>query len=364
MNITKQYHYFLLSSFLLLAIILTGCKEKTPPPQIIRPVLTQQVEIKDYQQEATYAGEVTARYEMSLGFQINGKITERFVEVGDVVVPGSLLAKLDPKDYQLQLMEAEAGLAAAKAEKNKANKDLKRYSQLFNDKLISATTHLEYSNAVDVANARYKQSKAHLEVARNQTVYTSLFADKGGVITALNMEVGQVITAGQIVVNMALPQEKEVLIAVSENHLDDLRQADEIKIQLWIDQQTYYKGKVREISPRADPMTRTYQTKISLLESGPEVKLGMTTTVLIMQKKQMDIVKLPLTAIYQKDNKPAVWIYSTETSKVNVQSVEVEEYQYNSVLIRAGLKQGQHVVIAGVHKLNPGQQVRQQTGRL
>jgi len=179
---------------------LSGCTQEPPPKTIIRPVVTQKVVIKEHWREATYAGEVKARYNMALGFRIAGKIVERFVEVGQVVAPGALLARLDPQDSNLQLLNAKGGLEAAKAEKRKAELDLKRYNKLFKQKMISAAEHLRFSNALAIAEARYTQAEANLEVARNQSGYTRLYADQGGVIVSLNMEVGQVFNMAHIII--------------------------------------------------------------------------------------------------------------------------------------------------------------------
>lgn len=349
-------------AIVLATLLLSACREESTPKKVIRPVVTHTVDIKENWQQATYAGEVKARYKMALGFRIGGKVVERFVEVGDVVAPGTLLARLDPEDSNLQLMEAKGGLEAALAEKKKAALDLKRYTKLYKDKMISAAEHLRFSNALDIANARYTQAKAHLEVSRNQSDYTHLYADKGGVITSLDVEVGQVVVAGQTVVNVALPEEKEVVIAVAENRLEEIKQADKIQISLWIDPNTFYHGKVREISPGADPVTRTYSVKISLLDDEPRIQLGMTTTVIINQKKEGKVARLPLTSIFQKNSQPAVWIFSPASNQVKLQSVEIQEYQFDSVLIASGLTQGQVVVIAGVNKLYEGQQVRLMEG--
>jgi multidrug efflux system membrane fusion protein len=354
------------SSLLLLplfALLLTACEQPELSEPVIRPVVTNTVDLRENWHEAAYAGEVKARYKMALGFRIGGKVVERFVEVGNVVAPGTLLARLDPEDSRLQLMEAMGGLEAAKAEKKKAELDLKRYTKLYKDKMISAAEHLRFSNELEVANARYTQAEAQLEVSRNQSDYTHLYADKGGVITSLDMEVGQVVVAGQTVVNVALPEEKEVVIAVAENSLEEVQQAEEIKISLWIDPAKFYRGKIREVSPGADPITRTYSVKISILDDDPKIQLGMTTTVVIIQKKQGQVARLPLTSIFQKDSQPAVWIYSPETEQVGLQLVNVLEYHFDSVLIQSGLKQGQKVVIAGVNKLHEGQKVRLMDGQ-
>lgn len=356
---TQRIGHVLILVFIILAgLVLSACNKKAPPEPLIRPVLTQQVELISRQNVSTYSGEIKARYETALGFRINGKIIERFVEVGQVVKPGTLLASLDPEDYQLQVMVAEGEFLAAAAERKKAASDLKRYAKLHKDKLVSATEYNDYSNIFNVADARYKQAQARLKVAKNQTKYTQLHTDKGGVITSLDMEVGQVIVTGQTVINLSTPKEKEVVIAVPENHLEQLRQTEEIKITLWANQGYSYKGKIREISPSSDPVTRTYTVKISLVDADIKVQLGMTASVTLIQKQQGKIIRLPSSAIFQKNEQAAVWIYSPDTSSVKLQKIQVAAYQYDEVLIKTGLKEGQIVVTAGVHKLHTGQKVR------
>ncbi len=345
-------------SLVLALVALSACEKAPPPPQAIRPVLHQVVEIRPHWQEANYAGEVRARYETALGFRINGKITERSVEVGATVKQGALLARLDPEDHRLQLMKAEAGLAASSAEKKKAAADLDRYSMLLKKKVVSKADYQDYVNTFDVAKARLKQAQAQLEVTRNQAKYTALRASQGGVITTVEAEVGQVVAAGQTIMRLALAQEKEVVIAVAENRLDELRRTDDIRITLWADQDSVYQGRVREISPGADPVTRTYAVKITLFDAGPAVQLGMTATVTVRRRLRGELASLPLTAIFQQKDRPAVWIVSPETNRVTLHPVEVAEYQHDVVLIRSGLKSGQHVVTVGVHKLIPDQKVR------
>ena len=341
-----------------LVVALSGCEKAPPPEKLIRPVLTRQVEIQPYYQEASYAGEVRAHHETVLGFRVNGKIVERNVEVGDTVKPGDVLARLDDEDNTLRLTEAEAGLAAAKAERNKAAADLKRHAALLDKKAISTADYQDFVNDFDVAKARLKQAEARLEVTRNQAEYTALTSDQAGVITAVEGEVGQVVAAGQTVLRLALAEEKEVRIAVPENRLGELKRADEISIRLWADPDTRYRGRVREISPGADPVTRTYSAKITLLYPSPEVQLGMTATVTIIHRLGGTVARLPLTSIFQKEDQPAVWVVAADTGAVSLAPVEVAQYEQDAVVISSGLSQGQHVVTAGVHKLIPGQKVR------
>lgn len=344
--------------FLLAVVFLMGCEDKEIAPKPIRPVLTQTVQFQPYWQESSYAGDVRARYETALGFRISGKIIERLVEVGDEVEAGTDLARLDPADYRLRLSEAAAELAAAKAQYNKASTDLDRYAALLKKQVVSHSEFTNYRNAFDVAKARLEQAEAELEVTRRQTEYTTLQTDSAGVVTALEAEVGQVVGAGQTVVRLALSGSKEAVIAVPEHRLEDLRAADDIRISLWALPGKIYTGAVREISPGADPVTRTYRIRISIEDAGPEVQLGMTANALVKRQLHQEVVQLPLSAIFQKDGKPAVWVVDAAALNVGLVPVDIVQYRQDGALIRSGLNNGQVVVTAGVHKLVPGQRVR------
>ena len=342
----------------LVLIGLTACEQSPPPQKPVRPVLSQLVEVKADWRQSTYAGQVKARYETPLSFRIGGKITDRRVDVGDNVEAGATLAQLDPADYELGLMEAEARVSAAEAEKDKAETDLERYEKLREKELISSADYTDFANKLNVAKARLRQAEAELEVARNRAVYTVLRADHAGVVTAVEIEKGQVVAAGQTVLRLALEGKKEVVIAVPENRLVELNEAQEIRISLWANPDRSYEGRLRETSPGADPITRTYSAKITLLDADPDVQLGMTATVMVHQRGEGEVARLPLSSIYQQETgDPAVWLVNAD-NRIDLAPVEVAEYTFDEVLIRSGLASGQRVVTAGVHKLTSGQQVR------
>ncbi len=217
----------------LVLMSLTGCEQPPPPAKPVRPVLSQLVEVKADWRESTYAGAVKARHETPLSFRIAGKIVDRRVDVGDNVEAGATLAQLDPADYELKLVEAEAKVAAARAEKSKAETDVARYKKLLKKNLIANADYTDFANKLSVAKARLRQTEAELEVTRNRAIYTTLKADHAGVVTSVEIEKGQVVAAGQTVLRLALEGKKEVVIAVPENRLDELNEAQEIRISLW-----------------------------------------------------------------------------------------------------------------------------------
>jgi multidrug efflux system membrane fusion protein len=178
------------------------------------------------------------------------------------------------------------------------------------------------------------------------------------VIVSIEAEAGQVVAMGQPVMRLARPQEKEVVVSVPENRLAELRAAQDIRISLWAEPGKLYRGKVREISPAADPVTRTYTAKVTVLDPAPAMQLGMTANVLLGGGATVSAAELPLTALYQQSGGPAVWLADPASGKVRLMPVRVGEYREKTFTVLSGLKEGDSVVSAGVHKLVPGQQVR------
>lgn len=308
--------------------------------------------------EVAYSGDVRARYETNLSFRVAGKIVARNVEVGTVVKAGAVLARLDPEDQKLNAQGAQSQLAAVQSEYDQLKAELERYADLYKKEFISKADYDRRLSSFNVAQAKLNQAKAQLSVTQNQTGYTALAADHAGVVTAIEAEVGQVVAAGQVVMNLARTDDKEVVISIPENRLTELGGSRDITITLWANPAARYRGKVREVSPSADPVTRTYAAKVSVLNPDAAMKLGMTANVYLKGVQRGVSAMLPATALFQENGKAAVWLVDPAASTVKLIPVEVGEYAEDKVAITAGLKQGDVVVRAGVHKLFDGEKVR------
>jgi len=336
-----------------------ACDRKTEVADAPRPVHAVKVVLAPDEQDTSYTGDVRARWESALGFRVPGKIVKRLVEVGSPVRKGELLAKLDPEDQMLSAEAARQQLRAARSDYQQARADLRRYQDLFAKGFISAAEFDRRRTTYDTAAAHLEQATAELGINRNQTAYTELRADHDGVVTAVSAEVGQVVTAGQAVVKVARLEEEEVAVNVPENRLEELRgAAPEVDVTLWAVPGKTYKGRVREISPSADAVTRTYTVKVTVLNPDAAVQLGMTANVSLQERARPQVARVPLTALFQKGAEPAVWVVDAKTGEVTLRPVEVGRYTQDYVTILSGLQTGELVVRAGVHKLIPGEKVR------
>lgn len=346
------------SAAVALAAVLAACGAKERPAEVVRPVQLAQVVQGGALETAVFAGEVKPRHEADLGFRIGGKLVERYVDVGARVKKGQSLARLDPADVGLQAEAAKAQVAATETEFRFAQAEYERYQNLFREKFISASALDAKRNSLDANRAKYEQAKANLAVSQNQASYATLVASEDGVVTAIGAEPGQVVAAGQSVVRIAREEEREIAISVPENRIGELARAQRIVAALWATPGRTYAAKVREVSPAVDPATRTFAVRVSIVDPDPAVQWGMTANVALIAPGDAKAALLPLTSIYQKDGKPAVWRYDPASGQVTLVPVAIGQYREDGVLVTSGVANGDWIVAAGVNKLVPGQVVR------
>lgn len=340
------------------ALLVGACAKHESPPAPVRPVQLTQVRLGATGATAVFAGEVKPRHEIELGFRIGGKVIGRSVDVGSRVTRGQPLARLDPIDVGLQADAQAAAVVAAETEYRYAQAEFERYENLFKQKFISASALDQKRSALDASRAKSDQAKAQLAVTRNQTAYATLTAPESGVITAVNVEGGQVVTAGQTVMKLAREDEREVAIAVPESRIDEVRRTQKLGVFLWANPQKVYPARVREIAPAVDPITRTFAVRVSLLEPDAALQWGMTANVVLVNNETGAAAVVPLTAIYRKGDDAAVWIYDPTSRSVTLRPIGVAQYREDGVVVKDGLRDGEWIVTAGVHKLREGETVR------
>jgi membrane fusion protein, multidrug efflux system len=331
-----------------LATLLAACGDQSAtPPESVRPALTVVVGAVATDRGNVYSGEIHARYETVLGFRIGGKIIERLVDVGAQVKKGQLLARLDAADTGLKQN-------AADAQYRLANEELKCYRELRAKGLIS-------QSALDAKETELKAAAAEVGLARNQAAYTSLLADRDGVISATYAEVGQVVTAGQPVVRIAQLGEREVSITIPESRYASVTVGMPAEIELVAANSgvRVLHGHVREISPAADSASHTYPARVAFDTTDDKIALGMTARVKLRESNKQDenSYLIPLSAIFQKGDQAAVWIVAKDHS-VSLRPVVIAAYRDDGALISSGISAGERIVSAGVHKLTAGEKVR------
>lgn len=338
------------------ALLLAGCQAETAPaPGADRLVQIQRVTYETAGASREFVGTVRARHETDLGFRVGGKIVARVVNVGDRVQAGDVIARLDPQDLKLQAESANAELAAATSSLSQASADLQRYEILKARGFAPIAEFDRRKAANDEAEGRLARAQRSLELARNQLNYAELKADADGVITTTLAEPGQVVSIGQPVARLAHKGEKEAIVALPETWLGEVRDSN-ATVTLWSDRERRYQAKLRELSPQADPATRTYAARFTIADADERVAFGMTATVSLERVRETPVAKLPLSAVLNHGGGPAVYVVADGT--LALQPVKVAAFTEKAAHVTSGVKDGDSVVTLGVQKLEAGLRVR------
>lgn len=342
--------------------MLAACDKPAPKAEEVRPVRAIQLAAGNGGERVEFSGDVRPRYESRLGFRVGGKIVERRVDVGASVQDGQVLMRLDPQDLRLAEAQARATLRAAETERDLAQADYKRHQNLRAQNFVSQAVLDAKQAALRAAQANVDAARAGFRGQSNQAGYANLESDTDGVVTAVDAEVGQVVAAGAPVVRVARTDEKEVVIGIPEDRVEALRQATDVSVRLWARRAEAIPGKIREVSPVADPATRTYTVKVSIPPRA-DIRLGMTATVEMTAggKPSAPTLRVPLSALVQDKGVTSVWVVEKDQSgaaAVRLRPVQVAGQSGNEILLSGGVQPGQTVVTAGVHQLKPGQKVR------
>ena len=340
---------------LLISCLLTACSE---PPQVEvtpRPALVVQPQPASLQVQS-YPGEVRARIEPELAFRVGGRVSKRLVDAGDRVRQGQPLAELDPEDARLQLEAARSQVAAAQANLNLAQTERERYRTLLERQMISSSQYDNADNSYRSAAALLKQAQAQADVAKNQAAYSVLHAPQDGVIARRALETGQVVAAGQTVLVLAGDGEREVLFSLPESSLGHIRVGQPVEVELWSRAGQRYPGTLRELSPAADPQSRTFAARVSFDSDQPDLATGQSARVYIHHPEPVALA-VPLSAVSADAGQSFVWVVEPQSRTLQRRPVQLGAYHQQQATVLDGLLPGDWVVAAGVHILREGLQI-------
>ena len=351
------------------AFVLSACTKAAPPAAPVRAVKVITVGSSALGTRTDYAGEVRARVESRLSFRVGGKITHRQAELGQRVKAGQVLAQLDPQDYRLAADAARAQVAVAATQRDLAAADYARYEALKAQNFISGAELERRAATLKAADAQLSQAKAQLAVQGNQAAYAELRADAAGVVTAVEAEPGQVVSAGTPVVRVAVDGVRDVVFAVPEDRLASIQQGAAVRLRVGnsvnpvndTPAESALSGRVREVAASSDPVTRTYLVKVAVDAAAGVMVLPLGSTVYAQPETSgpvaVAVIKLPTTALWRSAQATSVWVLDKASMTLKPQVVQISAADGNEVVVTAGLQPGMVVVSAGVHVLAAGEKV-------
>jgi RND family efflux transporter MFP subunit len=334
-----------------------GCEPEAASPPEVRPVRIVKAERRVHTDRVALTGEIKAQDEAPLGFRFGGRMIERLANIGDELAAGQLIARLDPQPADNAAKSAQADVTAAAAVLAEAQSAEQRQQQLVDRGAATRATYEAALRQLQTAQAQLDSAQARLRDANDRRDYTELHADAAGAITAVGAEPGEVVAAGQMIVKLARGAGRDAVFSVPDQLIRTAPKDPVIEIVLADDTRVRASGRVREVSPQADPVTRAHTVKIGLKDAPSDMHLG-ATVIGRMTLEGQPAIELPGTSLTALDGKPAVWVFDPKSKTVDMRSVTVLNYGAESVIVSEGLADDDLVVAAGVHSLRPGQRVR------
>jgi RND family efflux transporter MFP subunit len=341
------------------ASLLAACGSRAPAEEPLRPVRTVEVRYGGAPDTNRYFGSVHARHEVEQAFRVDGKVMERRLDIGQAVREGDVLAVLDDVDYRLAEQAAREQLEAARARARQAESDWKRLQALKIDGSVSESDEEHAESELLTSRAAAEAETRRFELARNQVKYTVLRASITGVVTGMQLEVGQVVAAGQPVVAIANESQPEIVVDVPEAHLAAFK-SSRYFASLATAPDDRFEVELRELAAQAATETRTYRARLKPVT--PRVlPLGATAALLTQRAVAgTSMAAIPASALTQNHGKPALWTVNRDGTEaagtVKLIPVTVHEYGNDEIFV-SGPPAGALVVTAGVQKMAPGLRV-------
>ena len=382
----------LVSVAVCVSVGLAACHRAEPAVTMPRSVVVLPVQSATHAAAVSVPAEIEARYVTPLAFRVAGQVRERLVHLGDTVKQGQIVARLDPADSQRNLASSRADLASATQRLDSARVQLERDTVQAREKLISALQLEQTQDAEAAAQAQFQDARERAGLAANQLDYTALRAERDGVITAEQADTGAVLNPGQPVFSMAWSGAIDVVGEVGQSQIGLIRPGASAQLVLAALPDHTLRATVREISPAADPQSRTFRVKLTLDTPDPAIRLGMSGDLRIAaadgnaahagqagdaahtdpagdaaHTDQADDAvhtdqarfTIPATALFHQGDQPAVWVVSATDHRLSLRTVSVLAYAQRSVTVAGGLKAGETIVVQGVHTLSAGDTVKE-----
>lgn len=349
-------HFLPLTILSVVIFLLPGCGDnhgnKTVPVRTVRYVVVGSAQTLPALERT---GEIHAHDETILSFRTGGRIVTRSVDIGDRVNAGQLLATLENTTSQNQLDGAQADYEGAKASAQVAALNVSRMQKLMPTGAI-ARTQLDNARADWlVARARLKNSESALRNARENLGWTRLIAPQSGMITEVSASEGQVVTGGQSVLTLATGEARDVVFDIAKPDAIPPQEQAGLRVSLLSDPSVQASAALRDISPQADPQTRTWRVRATLQNPPLAMALGASVTVTLPATGPHGYA-LPASALSRVGDKPAVYVINPQ-SQAQLRVVVPAYYTATSVIISGGLEPGDRVITAGVSKLRSGEPV-------
>jgi RND family efflux transporter MFP subunit len=340
-----------------LALWCSACQAEVEAPAPLRPARVVVVEPPAKTADVSFAGHVEPQDQASLSFRVGGRLVDRPARVGATVREGEVVARLDPENELNDLRSAQAALTAAQGILRQADNQYQRQRHLLERGITTRSDFEAAEQARTAAQAQVDGAQARVRTAEDFVGFTTLRADAPGVVTAVGAEPGEVVAAGRMIVQLARRDGRDAVFEIPADRARAATPDVEVVVGLASDPNVTVHGRVREIAPQADPVTRTFAVRVGLTDPPQSFRLGTAVTGTLRGRGQTALT-IPSTALVRRGPDSGVWVVDPSTAKVAWRNLDVIGAGPATALVAKGLAAGDIVVTAGANLLREGQSVK------
>lgn len=353
----------LASLCLILSLFFSACGKKAPKTAMIRPVMTEKVELIFHGPSIHFSGFTKSEKFIAKSFRLPGKIQTLYVKVGDKLRLGAPIASLDPTDFELEYTQAIEGFKQAESEHRKELSNFRRIRSLYESESASRDELDSARAAYEMTKANVAKTAAQADLAQKRLSYTEIFAElDDSEVVSKEVEVNQNVTTGETVVTLAHGTSLEIEMAVSETFISSLELGDVATVCFPVLKDKCLEAFITEIGPKATDGT-VFPVTLRLNEKHPDLRPGMAAkiTVETALEDNKPVIIAPLEAVGKDESGHFVYLFQEEGESLGLakkHAVTIGQMQPSGFVIKQGLNVGDEVITAGLRFLESGKKVR------
>lgn len=349
-------------SFTLLTFLTTSSCEKIPKQtQPIRPVITETVEYTTSGPPLIFSGFSKSEKMINISFRVKGLIEKLPIRVGEKLEEGQLIAKLDDRDYVLELQRSKAALEEALADARKSSAQYKRIKVLYESESASRDELDTARAAHEAAKAAVEKAQSMVHLAEQQLSYTTIRAEGSSCeVSSKEAEINENVEAGQTVATLSCGSKLEVEIAVPENLISLIQEGEIADVTFNVMPEIKFRGTVSEVGVQSSGGT-TFPVTVVLEDSHAQLRSGMAVKAMIFTKEKHEpAILVPIIAVGKEEGKNFVYIFEGENGVgvAKKRFVKIGQIRPGNFTIESGLKPGEKVIVAGLRFLQDGRKVK------
>ena len=305
----------------------------------------------------TFSANLEAIWSTEVSTKADGRLDKLFVEEGDRVTAGMVLARLDMNELAAQVMQAEGQVLQAQATLEQNELNFQRMNALFKQNAVSAHTLDSARTQRDLAMGGLQAARGNFLLLKARLDNANILSPLSGVVIRRHVQAGAFSKAGIAIFTVADTSTLLAKAVVGEAQITELALGKSVNVKVDALKGQEFKGTITRLSPAASVPTRTFTAEVSIPNPDGKIKVGMFANAAVVGQQRQNVLAVPESALVMREDQKTVFV-ATEENRVVQRVLKLGDAASGWVEVISGLKEGERIVVAGQHKLKDGATIR------